>query len=367
MRHWMMVLLLFWACAQKKPPEAPPLRSVRYVVVENDSGARERTFSGQVQASKQSRMAFQVTGRVQRVAVKVGDQVKRGQLIAALDPMDFRLQLREARASLRQARAQARSAAATYSRIRALYENKNASTQDLDNARAQKDGAQSSVASILQNVRRVKRQLQYATLKAPSAGIIQQLDVETNEVVAAGQIIALLQAGQQLEVALSVPESHVNRIERGQEVTVTVNAIGDTPLAGVVSEIGIPSSNSAAFPVAVRLVEPGDKVGAGMAADVTFQFHTGETEKETYRVPPAAVAEDRKGRFVFVVERSSADAQKNEGVVRRTRVEVGGIESGGIEILSGIENGQLVVSAGTSRIYDGLRVKVPATSARTVK
>jgi multidrug efflux pump subunit AcrA (membrane-fusion protein) len=87
---------------------------------------------------------------------------------------------------------------------------------------------------------------------------------------------------------------------------------------------------------------------------VTFVFAS-EKEGPRYSLPISAVGEDREGRFVFILEKTG-DAL---GTVHRTPVEVGDILSDGIEILDGVKPGDLVVTAGVSRIYDGLQVRVP--------
>lgn len=354
MRKYAFIWIGFCACACAKNANDvdPVYRSVRYVVVEDSASATERVFSGQVQASNQSRLSFQVQGRVQSVAVRMGDRVKEGQTIATLDPTDFQLQLQEARASLTQARAQSSSAESTYRRTRALYENKNASVQDLDNSRAQRDSALAMVSAASQTVRRLQRQLTYATLSARADGIIREVEIEPNEVVAAGQPVAVLQAGEQLEISISLPETYVNRVEREDRVSCVV---AGRSFPGVVAEIGVPGSSGAAYPIAVRLDGTDNQIEAGMAAEVKFSFEADASRKGMFRVPATAVGEDRQGRFVYVVD----SVENGYGTVHRKPVETGGIETDGIDIRKGVENGQLVVTAGVSRISDGLKVKVP--------
>ncbi len=333
----------------------PVIRAVRYVVVTGDDGSRERSFSGAIRAGSQSRLSFQVPGRITELPVKVGDSVTRGQRIAAVDPTDFQLQLQEARASAAQARASAQAASATYDRIRALYENQNASRQDLDNARAQRDGAQSAVAAAGQGVRQLQRQLEYATLTAPADGTISAVSAEANEVVGAGQVVATLQVGEQLEVAIDVPESHINHIDRGDEVSVQIDALEGRSLTGTVYEVGVAGMGSSVFPITIRLGDDvGEEVRSGMAAEVTFQFEVEQESAAEHVIPTTAVGEDRDGRFVFIVE-----GEGDTGTVKRTPVEVGEIGTMGIEILDGLEDGQRVVTAGVSRIRDGLEVRVP--------
>ncbi|MEM9189951.1 MAG: efflux RND transporter periplasmic adaptor subunit [Myxococcota bacterium] len=331
------------------------VRPVRYVTVSTGETSLQRSFSGSIRAGNQSRLAFQVTGRVEDLLVKVGDRVTKGQKIAALNPADFELQLQEARASAAQARAQTVSANATYERTRALYESNNASRQDLDTARANRDSAQSSSAAAGQAVRQLQRQLGYATLTAPGEGTISEVDIEASEVVSAGQVVAVLQVGEQLEVAVDVPESAVNRIEQGQEALITVSSLAGQRFTGTIYEIGVPMGGATVFPVTVRLAEATPELRAGMTAEVAFELAEAE-EEPVMRVPATAVGEDREGRYVFVIERTEGD----RGILHRAAVEVGGIENSGIEIRSGLEEGQLVVTAGVARVQDGLEVVVPS-------
>lgn len=358
MRLFTLLTLFSLTFACNKGDEAPPvpvLRSVRYVVVEDAEASRKRTFSGVIRAGDQSSMSFQVGGRVQTVAVKVGDQVRKGALIASLDPADTTLRLQQAQATLAQIQAQARSAAAAYERVRRLYTNRNASQQDLDNARAQNDSAQSQVAAATQAVLQARRQRDYCQLIAPDDGTVRSLNIEPNEVVGPGQPVAALQIGEHLEVALDIPEVYINDVRRGDEVSISVAAANAEALRGVVFEVGIPMAGGGSFPVSVRLAGTPEGVRAGMAAEVTLELEHGDGPS-AIRVPLTAVGEDRDGRFVFVI----TDEADGEGTVSRTPVTIGAIEADQLQILSGVSAGAKVVTAGVSRIQDGLRVRVPA-------
>ena len=107
------------------------------------------------------------------------------------------------------------------------------------------------------------------------------------------------------------------------------------------------------FPVTVQLVSETEDVRSGMGADVTFTFGSAD-ERERYLVPPQSVLEDRDGRFVYIVEPSESD----RGVVRRKVVKVGELTGEGLEVLEGLSDGDRVVTAGVSRIHDGLEVKL---------
>jgi RND family efflux transporter MFP subunit len=350
----MAALVAILGCEDElEEPEV--IRPVRYVVVEGHDTATQRTFSGVAKAGQESRLSFQVSGQVLEVPINVGDTVKKGQTIARMDPADYALQLQNAQASAAQSRAQERNAKATYERTRALYENQNASRQDLDADRTAYESGRAGLEAAHQQIRLRQRQLGYTHLKAPETGTIATVNIEVNEYVQAGALVATLLAGEQIEVSVAVPASVIRSIERGAEARARFDSLGGRELKGTVTEVGVASAAGATtFPVTVRLTEGQDQVRAGMAADVTFVLATAKNGPK-YALPTSAVGEDRAGRFVFKVERG----EHGLGIVHRSPVEVGQLLSHGVEIHVGVEPGDLVVTAGVSRIYDGLQVRMP--------
>jgi multidrug efflux pump subunit AcrA (membrane-fusion protein) len=123
-----------------------------------------------------------------------------------------------------------------------------------------------------------------------------------------------------------------------------------------VTEVGVSATPSGAtFPVMVRLNEETEDVRPGMAAEVSFRFGTRDGRERIY-VPAASVQEDRGGRYAFVV----APAEPGFGVTHRRSVVVGELTPDGLEIREGLADGDLLVTAGVTKIQDGMRVKLPA-------
>ncbi len=346
--------LCFLSCSQEEMEQEEVIRPVRYAQVYVTGGSRVRTFSGTTQAGIESNLSFRVAGTVQSVNVQVGDAVRRGQLLAKLDDSDYCLQVQEAEASFEQAQAQERSARATYERVQGLYVNRNASRQDLDNARAAFESASAMVQAIQQRLEMARLQVNYTSLNAPQDGNISIVHAERNENIAAGTPIVTLTAGQRPEVRVSVPERLISQIRNGSRATVTFGAIPGQEFSATVTEVGVSATSFAtAFPVIVQLNRDVADLRPGMAAEVSFRFETAGTE-ERLIVPPVAVGEDRNGRFVFVLEPS----EEGISITRRREVRVGEITAEGMEILGGLEEGELVVTAGVSRIVDGQRVRL---------
>ncbi len=344
---------LFAACGGDEETE-PVTRPVRYTRVVSAGAERVRRFAGVASAGVESRLSFRVPGIVERVAVAVGDSVQEGQAIAELDAQDYRIELQRAEASLRQAQAEQRNAESNYERMRGLWENDNASLSDLQNAQAGYESALAAVQSLQNQVRLASLQLSYTRLTAPMAGAIARVPVEVNENVAAGQEVALLTSGAAPQVELAIPEVLIAGVSHGARVEVTFDAIPGRSFAGRVTEVGVAATDiSTAFPVTVRLEEGDPAIRSGMAAEVAFSFIAGRAA-DRIEVPPVAVGEDQDGRFVFVVE----PEQAGFGVVHRRQVSIGELTTQGLEVLDGLADGDLVVTAGVSQLEEGTRVRL---------
>ncbi len=345
--------ILWLSCSTKSQP-LEIIRPVRYVKVYSTGGTRMRTFSGVAKSGIESNLSFKVAGTVQQVPVKVGDVVRRGQLLARLDPENSQLQVQKAEASHSQARAQQTRASADYDRVRALYENQNAAKSDLDAARAGFESTKASTEAAAKQLELARLQLSYTRLSAPSSGSIASVGVEVNENVQPGQPIVMLTAGSDIEVEVAIPEILISSIRPGHSATVTFDALEGRSFQAIVREVGVAATGFATtFPVTVRLHDQESGIRSGMASEVTLKLDTGDA-RERILVPPVAVAEDRQGRFVYVVRPVQGDTAR----VERINVQIGELTELGLEIFSGPADGDLVVTAGVSRISDGQKVRL---------
>jgi RND family efflux transporter MFP subunit len=357
---WLAAAALLLGACQEPPPVETVLRPVRYERVSTSQEARTRTFAGVARASVESNLSFRVPGTVERVAVSVGQQVRRGDTLAIMDPTDYELKVQEALAGLAQATAASRNAEADYERVRGLYENNNASRRELDGARANSESSRAQVQAAEKRLEQARQQVAYTRLKAPIDGLVAAVNVEVNENVNAGQKVVLLTAGSETEVEVALPESVISGVELGQDVEVRFDALPGRVFDASVTEAGVASVGTATtFPVTVKLARSEADIRSGMAAEVSFRFSTAATQGRML-VSPVAVGEDRDGRFVFVLDTSAGSSEDGAatGVVQRRAVTVGELTGEGLEILSGLENGELVVTAGVRRLSDGERVEV---------
>jgi len=348
------ISFLITACGDSNQEAEEIIRPVRYQPVYTTGGERERSFSGVARAALESDLSFKVSGTIEQLQIKVGDVVDAGATIARLDDKDYLLQVQEAEAALQQAEAQERNATASYERVRGLYENRNASKNDLDAARAASESANAQSVSKRKRLELARSQLDYTTLKAPNSGAIASVDVNLNENVKAGQIIAMLSSKSALEVEAGVPAILISQVRTGDKTSVSFDAIPNRNFSAQVTEVGVASMGAVTtFPVTVTLEKPGDDLRSGMAADVTFRFES-PGRMERMLVPSVSVGQDSDGTYVFIIRSS----QNGFGIIERRQVALGELTNEGMEVLSGITDGELIVTAGVSKILDGQKVRI---------
>ena len=355
------LLLTIAGCGPEKvnrQVKKAPIRPVRCTVVKAAGAERERTFTGSSRAGFRSKLSFKVSGTIKKLPVNTGDLLKAGVLLAELDDKDYKLKVQQSEAALKQAKAAARNADARYGRVRSLYENNSISRSELDSARAAAEQARASVQLLERQLEQAKLQVTYTRLMAPSNCSVAAVLAEENENVAPGQAVVLVTYGASPEVELSMPETYIALVEKGMTVQVFFDALPGKVFPAVVTEVGVATTSmSTTFPVVVRLLKDVADIRPGMAASVVFRFDK-FGDKERYLIPPFAVGEDTKGRFVFIVTKVA----NGLGTIERRQVKTGSLTSRGLEVFSGVEPGDVVVTAGVSKIKEGLTVKVPKTN-----
>jgi len=356
-RFILLIITLFFcviSCEQEKAPAEKIIRPVRYEQVFLQGGSRVRTFSGSTRSSEESWLSFKVGGTISKIYMQVGDKVQTGQVIAELDPVDYRLQEQRSSASLDQAKAESRNAKANYKRIRLLYENNSTSRNDLDRARAGDESAQAAMHAAQNQLELSTLQLSYTRLKAPTDGAIATVSADVNENVQAGEPIVQLISTSGFEVNVAVPGALISKIKEGAQVKVIFSGISSgKEFTATVTEVGVASTGiGTTFPVTVVLDQKDPEIASGLSVEVAFNFESSD-KRERYVVPSFAVGEDQDGRFVFVVK----TAGNHIGTIERKAVEIGELTADGIEIFDGLEDGDNVVTAGITQIRPGQKVK----------
>lgn len=359
-------LLLLISC-NSETVEAPPpsLRPVKYAPITKSGGEDVHIFSGVAQAEKEAKLSFRVSGTVRNLSVKLGDRVRRGQLIASLDPIDYSIQAEQATASEKGSEANLQSAEnsliiarANYQRIEKLYENNSIPLSEYEQAKSNYETAQSQyeaaktqVTSAQKQSQAARNQVNYTRLTAPFSGIITAVNIEANELVGSGNPIAILSSVSKPEINVGIPENLISRIQKGQKVAVSFSVLTGESFMGTVQEVSFAAGNAPTYPAIIRIDNASQEIRPGMAANVRFDL--GESNAEPKIVSPVkAIGSGVDGNFAYVLEAVDAGTYK----ANKRSVEVGALLPDGFVVLAGLQEGDLVATAGLKSLLDGMEV-----------
>ena len=187
-------------------------------------------------------------------------------------------------------------------------------------------------------------------------GIISEVAIEKNEQVSPGQAVVTITSEDDIEVNVSIPEAFISRIRAGEKVSIRFSSLPDKIFDGTISEVSfVAGTQSSIYPVIATVEHPTGDIRPGMPADVTFNFSArNDAATERLIVPVGAVGEDLDGNFVFTLTKS----EPGLAITQKKKVMVGELSHEGFEIIEGLQNGALVVTAGVESLTDGITVKL---------
>jgi multidrug resistance efflux pump len=293
-------------------------------VVERSDLSMTVDASGSIVPRAEIGLAFTTGGRVAETLIAEGGQVQAGRALLGLDTKDLEWQVQQARLSV---------SIAEYD----LSDMRDDYYEESDQVKRSKAKLEQAQVSLQQ----AEWRLEQATLKAPINGIVTALFVEPGEMANSGQTVIILSDLANLDVDVNLDETDVARIEKGMTVVVTVDAFPGVEVSGKVIEIAPTAdvqSGVVLYPVTVRLNPPDPSIGSGqalplrsgMTVNVMFTF---EERKDTLVVPFRAVETEGGQAYLTRVTISGTE---------RVAVTMGLITDTQIEILSGVEEGDVI-------------------------
>ena len=351
----------------EEPIEQPSIRPVIATRVGSPEDLIARKFTGQAKPSQEANLAFRVEGPLVALPIAVGDEVKKGDPIAKIDPRDYEVNLRNVQGSLQRGKAEAKRAQADLRRLTNIYKEDPGATSEaaIDRARQKRDTARADIDSLVAAVDAAKDALGYTQLVAPFDGTIVATYVENFENVRAKQPIARLVDTSKVEMIINVPEGMVSLAKYVQRIDVVFDSFPDTTLSAEILEIGREATETTrTYPVTLVMDQPeGIEILPGMAGTARAIELQPEGKASGIVLPSTAVASDQTGaRFVWILTPEADDV----ATVQRREVTVGKLTPLGVEVTSGVKPGELIAVAGVNVLRDGVkaRVSLPAEDAQ---
>jgi len=338
-----LVALAACAPASARSPNEGDSTAIPVVARDVTSSTRawSTTASGIVQAKTTVDVGFQVPGKVVMVGPDEGQTVRAGQVIAAVDPTDYRL-------TLEQMAGQSDRAAHDRDRNRPLVEAGSISAADFDHLEI--GARQSAAAADL-----ARKKLADTRLEAPISGIIAHRAIEVGATASPGQPVFTIVDLDPVRVRIGVPEGDVGHVTVGAPASVRIPALG-AAFTGRVSLIGVAADpTTRSYTVEVTVPNPARRLRAGMVAEATIST---SQSVEALLVPAGAVLRNVTDGATIVYALDRGDSR-----VHARRVTTGAARGDSLEITSGLTSGDRIVDAGQHRLREGALVQPMTTSA----
>lgn len=336
------------------PRTQPPLIRTATVVSAVDAS---RAFTGVVVARVQSDLGFRVEGKILERLVDTGQNVKRGQPLMRLDPVDLRLQAQAQQQTVAAARARAKQATDDEGRYRGLVKTGAVSASAYDGIKAAAESAKAELSAAQAQANVAQNATGYAVLLADADGVVMETLAEPGQVVSAGQpVVRLARAGQR-EAVVQLPETL--RPAPGSEAAATLYGAGQQAVPAKLRLL-----SDAADPVTrtfeARYVLGGTLAAAPLGSTVTLHISDSPLPQQMMQVPLAALYDSGKGPGVWTISGTPAK-------VSWRPVSVVGLGDDAASVTGSLKPGEQVVALGAHLLHEGEAVRIAQNDASTAR
>ncbi len=344
------VLAATLAWGEESPSEAQEANARHTPVTVTTAISRDvevwESSVGQLEARVAPMIAAEVAGKLELVTIEVGQVIKQGQLLAEIDTEDFYLAEAMAQADIERLEALLHAQHLKTTRYRSLVKKALTNQSTLDDAEAQEAALTAQFASSKVRLQQAQRSIKKAHITSPIDGRVDDIRVSPGDYVAVGSPLVRITNQQRLRVRLPFPETLLPRLRSGLAVTLSSPSAPGVTVQSAISDVR-PSVTvgSRAAQVIINLDNPGPwKPGATVSGAVRVALH-----ENAVLLPEISVVIRPAGNVIYLL---------NDGKAVQRVVNTGLRQNGYVEILSGLEAGQMVVADGAGFLTDGAAVDV---------
>jgi RND family efflux transporter MFP subunit len=340
-----LILLSASACREEHKAAPQSVRPVRTVTVELKEGGEQVSLTGEIQPRYQADLGFRVNGKILERPVDVGTQVKKEDVLARLDPQQYRQDFEVAKAEVAAAEAEVTRSQAQEYRQRELLKNGNTTRVQYDQALKTFKTAQAQFDSAQAKQIQASENLGYADLKADNDGVITAIGADAGQVVSAGQMVVRLAQPGEREGVFNIGEGAFKT--RPKDPTVTVHLVSNPEIetAGKVRYVS-PQADPATRTYTVRVslpdAPPQMRLGANVVGTVTLD------QGQTVSIPGSALFQKDGKPAVWRVEKDKTVQLKPITVQR--------YQGDSVVVGEGLAQGDVVVTGGVQKLLPGQKV-----------
>lgn len=337
----MMTVMVFFASCGNVEQNAIPI--VNIATVESTSGARQADYPARTEARTSTDLSFMVMGTIDKLYVKEGDAVKKGELLARLDTRDYKTQLDATESEYRQIKAECE-------RVIAMYAEHAVSANDYDKAR-------SGLERITAKLEHHRAQLADCEIRAPYNGYVERLMRHDNEIVAPGIPVMTIFTKDGCDIVINIPETEYAQRSNIAEYSAVFSAKPNETMPLVLRSISPKANANQLYEARLSLAREVRDITPGMTAMVHVTYRNNGSEDAKTVVPSGAICNNGIETFVYLFN-------DEDSTISRTPVVVERILNDGMTVISkGLTVGQHVVASGTHHVSEGQQVRVVPTSS----
>ena len=337
---------------QKDKARAEKMSRVKTVAVTTGHASRQTliptmTFSGSLDPEWQAEVAAKVDGRLEKVYVKEGDRVSKGQVLAILEQTDTDANLVNARGSFLDAQANLSKAERDLVRYEKLFASGAVSEQVVDNYRFARDNAAAKLEAARGNLQGMESKSAGTILVAPADGIVAKRYYQEGYYAKAGTAIFAVADISMLKTVIHIPEGQVAGVAVGNEAAIKLPAYPDKKIVGKITRIApVADQPSHTFAAEVS-VDNSQGLLAGIYANV---YLTAQPRENVLTVPLHAIVMRDDQQTIFVANK--------DGVIQRRVLVVGFTDDKYAEVISGVTEEDLIVVEGQNKLREGVKIKM---------
>lgn len=344
-----MITGLIWKGHGETKTVAEEISLVRTTVASGTGAVNNFTYSGEVRGRYESQLAFQVNGKIVKRNVELGSVVNPGDALMQIDGKDIQQTVNSSSAQVYSASSQLRLAESNLQRYRQLYAQNAISQATLDQYENAYEVAVAGTRQASAQYSQGANQLDYSVLYADKAGIVTSITAEAGQVVNAGNVvITIVQEGER-EIEINVPENRIEEIRKSEKLKVGFWALPTIMVDAKVREIApMADKVTRTYKVRVSLLNPPVEVKLGMTANVTV-MNQGSNQQSAMYIPLTAIYQNGNTPAVWVVK---------EGVITLRTIKTGGFADNKIQVVEGVNQGEIIVTAGVHKLREGQKVRM---------
>lgn len=331
------ILVAFSGCKSSigEEPQAKSIKNVKIETVNDAVTQNSMTLNGKIKEKSLTSLSFRVSGPLYKLNVKQGDYVKRGDIIAEIDKRDYKLQVETTEVQFEQTESE-------YKRYKQLIQQNKIPENTFEKIKL-------GYLMTKTAYEHAQNQLRDTELKAPFSGHIYEKFVENFQTVGAGTPIVSIIDNSHLEAVVSVAESQLHRVKKGNASLLTVANAGIHNLPVKLLSVSEKAMPDGLYEVRFSFENKNDKeVAPGMTAEVAVYYNASENQLS---VAASAVFHEKTNTCVWVCDPSTGKVEK-----RIVEIALNGTQ-GRVNILSGLNNGEQVVTAGVHYLVEGQKVR----------